>query len=135
MTDVRPQAMALQNSITLDKKFGIEISIFLHTGQTRPDALLAMSNTDCSYCATKGLLKIIQLAICQFSIFVWRKSADLQSACQYDISTEGACWITLLFTSVLFCTNIILLPSTLHPPASQQHPLLVSCTLHYSSVL
>ena len=33
MTDVRPQAMALQNSITLDKKFGI--SIFLQTGQTR----------------------------------------------------------------------------------------------------
>ena len=27
MTDVRPQAMALQNSITLHKKFGIEISI------------------------------------------------------------------------------------------------------------
>ena len=27
MTDVRPQAMALQNSITLDKKFLIEISI------------------------------------------------------------------------------------------------------------
>ena len=45
MTDVRPQAMALQNSITLDKKFGIEISIFLQTGQTRPDAWLAMSNT------------------------------------------------------------------------------------------
>ena len=27
MTDVRPQAMALQNSITLDKKFLNEISI------------------------------------------------------------------------------------------------------------
>ena len=42
MTDVRPQAMALQNSITLDKKFGIEISIF---SQTVPDAWLVMSNT------------------------------------------------------------------------------------------
>ena len=35
MTDVRPQAMALQNSITLDKKFGIEISIFSQTVQAR----------------------------------------------------------------------------------------------------
>ena len=35
MTDVRPQAMALQNSITLDKKFGFEISIFSQTGSAR----------------------------------------------------------------------------------------------------
>ena len=35
MTDVRPQAMALQNSITLDKKFGFEISIFSQAGPAR----------------------------------------------------------------------------------------------------
>ena len=59
MTDGRPQAMALQNSITLDKKFGIEISILVKQdwcGLTWPD---------CCYCAT------ILLTICQFSIFVF----------------------------------------------------------------
>ena len=45
MTDVRPQAMALQNSITLDKKFGIEISIFSQTGQVRCLAGHATSKT------------------------------------------------------------------------------------------
>ena len=123
MTDVRPQAMALQNSITLDKKFGIEISIFHQTGQTRCQTGHVKHRLSC-YCATKVLLKIIKLAICQFSIYQWGVRA---SACQYVVSTERA---GLFCCLPMFCSAPIL--SSSPPPPHHHNNKTLPCTLHHN---